>query len=129
MYLIKNWNNVIQKGCIFKKYFVMKRDFSCYSWSLIKLNRKLKFSKTYCHDKNSIVGEVTEPMKKECEGTGQLLCYRAMHHEIRQVHGLNVTSDQVYAAMTDVDLDELENRKPILKKKKTKGMVSSVGPN
>ena len=44
----------------------------------------------------------------------------AMHHKIRQVHGLNVTRDQVYAAITDVDPDGLENRKPILKKKKKK---------
>ena len=33
--------------------------------------------------------------------------------------GLNVTGDQVYAAMADPD--GLKNRKPILKKKKTKG--------
>ena len=31
--------------------------------------------------------------------------------------------------MTDVDPDGLENRKPILKKEKTKGTFSSVGPN
>ena len=52
-----------------------------------------------------------------------------MYHKIRQVHGLNVTRDQVYAAMTDVDPDGLENRKPIPKKKKTKGTFSSVSPN
>ena len=52
-----------------------------------------------------------------------------MYHKIRQVHGLNVTRDQVYAAMTDVDPEGLENRKPILKKKKTKSTFSSVGPN
>ena len=49
-----------------------------------------------------------------------------MYHKIRQVHGLNVTRDQVYAAMSDVDPDELENRKPILTRKKTKGTFSSV---
>ena len=52
-----------------------------------------------------------------------------MYHKIRQVHGLNVTRDQVYAAMTDVDPEGLENRKLILKKKKTKSTFSSVGPN
>ena len=52
-----------------------------------------------------------------------------MYHKIRQVHGLNVTRDQVYAAMTDVDPEGLENRKPILKKKKMKSTFSSVGPN
>ena len=45
------------------------------------------------------------------------------------MHGLNVTRDQVYAAMTDVDPEGLENRKPILKKKNMKSTFSSVGPN
>ena len=100
-----------------------------YSWSLITLNRKLRFFKIYCHDKNVTVDEVTETIKKECEGPGQLLGYLAMYHEIRQVHGLNVTRDLVYSAMKDVHPEGLENRKPILKKKKTKSTFSSVGPN
>ena len=48
-----------------------------------------------------------------------------MYHKIRQVYGLNVTRDQVYSAMTE----GLENRKPILKKKKTKSTYSPVGPH
>ena len=42
------------------------------------------------------------------------------------MHGLNVTRNQVYAAIADVDPEELENRKPILK---TKSTFSSAGPN
>ena len=79
--------------------------------------------------KNVTVDEVTETIKKECEGPRQSLGYRAMYHKIRQGHGLNVTRDQLYAAMTDVHPEELENRKPILKKKKTKSTFSSVGSN
>ena len=52
-----------------------------------------------------------------------------MCHKIRQVHGLNVTRDQVWAVMTDVHPEGLENRKPTLKKKKTKSTFSSVDPN
>ena len=52
-----------------------------------------------------------------------------MCHKIRHVHGLNVTMDQVYAVMTHIYPEDLENRKPILKKKKTKSTFSSVGPN
>ena len=100
-----------------------------YSWSLITLNRRLRFFKIYFHDKNVAVDEVTETIKKECEGPGQLLGYCAMYHKIRQVHGLNVTRDQVYAATADVHSEGLENRMPILKKKKTKSTFSSVGPN
>ena len=100
-----------------------------YSWSLITLNRRLRFFKIYRHDKNVTVDEVTETIKKECEGPGQLLGYLAMYHEIREVHGLNVTRDLVYSAMKDVHPEGLENRKPILKKKKTKSTISSVGTN
>ena len=89
----------------------MKRDFSQYSWSLITLNRRLMFFNIYRHDKNVIVDEVTEAIKKDSKGPGQVLGYRAMYHKIRQVHGPNVTRDQVYAAMTDVDPEGLENRK------------------
>ena len=52
-----------------------------------------------------------------------------MYHKIRQVYGLNVTRDQVYLAMTNVNPEGLENRKPILKKKKTRSTFSSVGPD
>ena len=41
----------------------MKRDFSQYSWSLIILNRRLRFFNIYCHDKNATVDEVTEAIK------------------------------------------------------------------
>ena len=96
----------------------MKRDFSHYSSSLTTLNRRPTFYNIYRHDKNVTVDEVTEAIKKECKGPRQL-----------QVHGLNVTRDQAYAAMTDVDSDGLENRKPIFKKKKTKSTFFSVGLN
>ena len=55
----------------------------------------------YRHDKNVTVDEVTEVIKKGCERPGQLLGYRTMYHKIRQGHGLNITRDQVYAAMTE----------------------------
>ena len=42
------------------------------------------------------------------------------------MHRLNVTRNQVYAAIAEVDLEGLENRKPILK---TKSTFSSAGPN
>ena len=96
----------------------MKRNFSHYSSSLIILNRRVGFFNIYRHGKNVTVDKVTEAIKEECEGPGQLLGYRTMYNEIRQVHRLNFTRGQVYAAMTDADLEGLENRKPILKKRK-----------
>ena len=73
------------------------------------------------------VDEVTETIKSAKDPNSYRVI--AMYHKIRQVHGLNVTRDQVYAAMTDVHPEGLENRKPILKKKKTKSTFSSAGPN
>ena len=96
---------------------------------MITLNRRLRFFKIYLHDKNVAVDEFIETIKKEFEGPGQLWGYRAMYHKIRLMHGLNVTRDQVYAAMTDVHPEGLENRKTILKIKKIKSTFSSVGPN
>ena len=52
-----------------------------------------------------------------------------MYQKIRQVHGLNVTRDQVYAPITDVDPEGLEKGKSILKKNKTKSRFSSVCSN
>ena len=46
---------------------------------------------------------------------GKLLGYRAMHLKIRQKNGLNVTRDQVYDVMTDVDLEGLRQRQPRFK--------------
>ena len=100
-----------------------------HSWSLITLNRRLRFFNIYHHDRNVTVNEVTEAIKEECEGPRQLLGYRAMYHKVRQVHGLNVTRNQMYAAMTNVHPEGLENRNPIYKKKKTKSKFSSVCPN
>ena len=100
----------------------MKHDFSQYSWSLITLNKRLRFFNIYCHDKNVTLDAVTQAIKKECEGLGQLLGYCTIYHKMRQVHGLNVTRDQVYAAMIDVDPEGLENRIPILKKENMKSI-------
>ena len=45
--------------------------FSHYSWRLIALDRRLKFCNIYRHDKYVKVDEVTDAIKKECEGPVQ----------------------------------------------------------
>ena len=130
LYLMQQLKEHNSKGMRLQEIIsYMKRDFSQYSWSLTTLNWRLRFFNISRHNKNVTVNEVTEAIKKECEGPGQLLGHRAMYHKIRQVHGLNATRDQVYAAMTDADPEGLENRNPILKEKKTKSTFSSVSPN
>ena len=99
LYLMQQLREYNWKGMRLQEILsYMKRYFSQYSWSLITLNRRLRFLNIYRHDKNITVDEVTEVIKKECKGPGQLLGYCAIYHKIRQEHGLNVTRDQVYAA-------------------------------
>ena len=62
-------------------------------------------------------------------GPPRLLGYRAMHLKIKNIHGLNVPRDLVYAAMTDLDSDGLKMRQPGNKKPKEKGTSVSAGPN
>ena len=57
-------------------------------------------------------------MKKELDGSGKDLGYRAMHNKIRQKHKLNVPREVVYAAMYELDPKGLENRGVGFNKKK-----------
>ena len=75
----------------------VSRDFSQYAWSLRTLDRRLHHFQI-CHtDRNVTVDEVEAAVKKELEGPGKLLGYRALHKKIRQVYDLNVPRDLVYA--------------------------------
>ena len=44
-----------------------------------------------------------QAVEKELKGSGKLLGYRAVHEKIPLEHGLNVTRDQVYDMMTELD--------------------------
>ena len=74
--------------------------------------------------------EVKDAVKKELEGPGKLLGYRAMHKKVRQEYNLHVTRDAVYNVMYDLDPEGLEVRGGVgAKKKRKKGNFSSKGPN
>ena len=57
------------------------------------------------------VNEVDDAVKKEISGPGKLLGYRTMHKKIREIQGLQVPRELVYAVMTKVDPDVLEETK------------------
>lgn len=68
-------------------------------------------------------------VKKEISGPGKLLGYRAMHKKIREIQGLQVPRDLVYAVMTKVDPDGLEERGGVRETKRPcrdKAFVSGV---
>ena len=75
------------------------------------LDRRLRHFDIQYNDKNVSVEEVKDAVKKELEGPGKLLGYRAMHREVRQVHDLNVPRDLVHAATYDLDPKEWGVRK------------------
>ena len=106
----------------------MNRDFAQYAWSIRSLDRRINYFEIKRHERNITVDEVKNVVALECEGPGKLLGYRAMTLKVRQKHKLNVPRDLVYAAMTDVDPQGLDDRKPAFKKKKKKGCFYSAGP-
>ena len=108
----------------------LKRDFPQYAWSVRSLDRRMRYFDIYYNDRRVSVEEVKEAVKKELEGPGKLLGYRAMHKKVRQEHNLLVTRDAVYDVMCDLDPKGLEARGGIgTKKKRKKGNFTSKGPN
>ena len=108
----------------------LKRDFPQYAWSVRSLDRRMRYFDIYYNDRRVSVEEVKEAVKKELEGPGKLLGYRAMHKKVRREHNLLVTRDAVYDVMCDLDPKGLEARGGIgTKKKRKKGNFTSKGPN
>ena len=66
-------------------------------------------------------------MKKELDGPGSLLGYRALHNKIREVHELNVPRNLVYDVLADLDPQGLEDRGGVgqPKRQRRKGTFTS----
>lgn len=108
----------------------LKRDFAQYAWSIRTLDRRLRHFDIFYNDIDVSVEEVKEAVKKELDGPGKLLGYRAMCKKVRQDHNLNVPRDLVHAVMYGLDPKGLEARGPVGKKKtKPKGNFTTKGPN
>ena len=71
----------------------LKRDFPQYAWSVRSLDRRMRYFHIYYNDRTVSVEEDKEAVKKELEGPGKLLGYRAMHKKVRQEHNLLITRD------------------------------------
>ena len=82
------------------------------AWSLRSLARRMLYFRIQFtdHDVEVSLNEVEDAVKKEISGPGKLLGYRAMHKKILEIQGLQVPRDLVYAVMTKVDPDGLEER-------------------
>ena len=83
----------------------LTRDFPLYAWSVRMLDRRLRQFDIFFK-----VDLVMKAFETEPNGPGKPSGYRAMHKRIRQEHGLNVTKDQVYDVMNELDPDGFEAR-------------------
>ena len=109
----------------------LREDFPQYAWSIRTLDRRLQHFGVYYNDNTVSVEDVEETVKKELEGPGKLLGYRALHKKVRQKYDILVTRDQVYDVMYDLDPEGLAARGGVRTKKirRKKGNFSSKGPN
>ena len=96
----------------------LKRDFPMYAWSIRSLDRRLRCFEIYYNNPEVSVDEVKDAVKKELEGPGRPLGYRAMHKKVRQEYNLHVTRHAVYNVMSDLDPEGLEARDGIGAKNK-----------
>ena len=81
----------------------VKEKYPLYAWSLRTFCRRLKHFGISYIDYNTNLDHVEEAVREEMDGPGRLLGYRALHKKVREVHGLKVPRNLVYAMIENVD--------------------------
>ena len=72
-------------GQLFKREEILsfvRRDYSCYTWSVRSLDRRLRHFGIFYSDKEVTVDDVRQAIAEEMDGPGKLLGYRAMQKKI-----------------------------------------------
>ena len=106
----------------------VNRDYSSYMWSMRTLDRRLRYFQIHYVDKTVCLDDAKDVLKKELDGPGALLGYRAMAQKLRVKYEIKLPRDLVYDMMYDLDPEGLTNRPPGVKKKK-KGHFTTKGTN
>ena len=101
------------------------RDYPQYAWSLGTLSRRLAFFDIRYTQYDTDIDVVTDAVRKELEGPGQLLGYRAVHKKLREQHNLAVPRNLVYDVMSLVDAEGLAGRGNIGRKKRRRGATGT----
>ena len=101
----------------------MKKDYAVYKWSLRTLDRRLNHFNIRYIDRNVPL------VRKELNGPGAMLGYRAMTQKMRQKYELKVPRALVHNLMFELDPDGLARRASGAKKRKAKGHFVILGPN
>ena len=96
----------------------LKQKYPMYHWNLRTLCRRMSHFDIKYTNYDVDVAQVEEAVRKEIDGPGRLLGYRAMHKKVREIHQLNVPRNLVYNVMTEVNPEGLEARENCWKTKK-----------
>jgi hypothetical protein len=86
----------------------MIADYPMYAWSICSLSRRLQHFDIKYTNYSIELEDVKKAVKKELDGPGVLLGYRAMQQKVREVHGLDASRDLVYAVMGEADPERLK---------------------
>jgi predicted RNase H-like nuclease len=100
----------------------MIAGYPMYAWSICSLSCRLQHFGIKYTDYDIELEDVKKAVKKELDGPGVLLGYRAMQQKVREVHGLNVSRDLVYAVMGEADPEGLKSRGGVAKPKRPRRM-------
>lgn len=106
----------------------VQRDYPHYAWSLATLDRRLRHFDIHYINYDTPLAAIAGAVKKELDGPGKLLGYRAMNQKLRMEHDIQVPRHLVYNMMADLDPEGLEVRNLQKRKKKAKGNFTSEGP-
>ncbi|PFX12374.1 hypothetical protein AWC38_SpisGene23687 [Stylophora pistillata] len=72
------------------------------AWSERTLARRLQYFDIKFTNYEVDIEDVKEAVRRKMDGPGQLLGYRSLQQKVREIHGLNVPRDVVYAVMKEV---------------------------
>lgn len=96
----------------------IESKYPMYAWSGRTLARRLQYFDIKFTDYEVDIEDVKEAVRREMDGPGQLLGYRSMQQKVREIHGLNVPRDVVYAVMKEVSPEGLQARGGVGKAKR-----------
>ena len=99
------WKNDQKLEHDLKKYVAarldcVRKDYSAYKWSLRTLGRRLRHFGIHYIDSNTPLEVAREAVKKELDGPGAMLGYRAMTLKIQQKYDVKVPRALVYDFMS-----------------------------
>ena len=66
----------------------VQQKFPQYHWSIATLDRRLRYFGIHYINSNTPLADVCDAVKKELDGPGRLLGYRAMNHKLRTEHNV-----------------------------------------